>query len=72
MENDELEENLAVGGMVSKAENRYHRELFALNMRFAQLAGIPDLTTRQNPVGPFSLAEGFRVAMHQWAGDLGV
>ena len=69
---EELEENLAVGGMVSKAENRYHRELFALNMRFAQLAGIPDLTTRLNPVGPFSLAEGFRVAMRQWAGDLGV
>jgi hypothetical protein len=72
VEDEELEENLAVGGMVSKAENRYHRELFALNMRFAQLAGIPDLTTRQNPVGPFSLAEGFRVAMRQWAGDLGV
>jgi len=72
VEDDELEENLAVGGMVSKAENRYHRELFALNMRFAQLAGIPDLTTRQNPVGPFGLAEGFRVAMRQWAGDLGV
>ena len=72
VENEELEENLAVGGMVSKAENRYHRELFALNMRFAQLAGIPDLTTRLNPVGPFSLAEGFREAMRQWAGDLGV
>ena len=72
VEDDELEENLAVGGMVSKAENRYHRELFALNMRFAQLAGIPDLTTRQNPVGPFNLAEGFREAMSQWAGDLGV
>lgn len=38
---DELEENLAVSSMVSKAENRYHRELFALNMRFAQLAGVP-------------------------------
>jgi hypothetical protein len=70
--NDELEENLAVGGMVSKAENRYHRELFALNMRFAQLVGVPDLTTRQNPVGPFSLAEGFREAMRQWGGDVGV
>ena len=72
VDNDELEENLAVSGMVSKAENRYHRELFALNMRFAQLVGAPDLTTRQNPVGPFSLAEGFREAMRQWSGDLGV
>ena len=72
VENDELEENLAVSGMVSKAENRYHRELFALNMRFAQLVGLPDLTTRQNPLGPYNLAEGFRHAMRQWAGDLGV
>jgi len=72
VDEDELEENLAVSSMVSKAENRYHRELFALNMRFAQLAGIPDLTTRQNPVGPNDLAESFRTAMRQWTGDLGV
>jgi hypothetical protein len=72
VDDDELEENLAISGMVSKAENRYHRELFALNMRFAQLAGIADLTTRQNPVGPFTLGEGFREAMRQWTGDLGV
>lgn len=72
VENDELEENLAVSGMVSKAENRYHRELFALNMRFAQLVGVPDLATRLNPVGPHALAHGFRTAMRQWSGDLGV
>lgn len=72
VDEEELEENLAVSSMVSKAENRYHRELFALNMRFAQMVGIPDLTTRQNPVGPNSLAEGFRSAMRQWSGDLGV
>jgi hypothetical protein len=72
VDEDELEENLAVGGMVSKAENRYHRELFALNMRFAQLVGVADLTTKANPVGPQTLADGFRNAMRQWNGDLGV
>lgn len=72
VDEDELEENLAVNGMISKAENRYHRELFALNMRFAQLVGVADLTVRQNPVGPFQLAEGFRAAMRQWSGELGV
>ncbi len=72
VDEDELEENLAVSSMVSKAENRYHRELFALNMRFAQLAGIPDLTVRRNPAGPHGLAEGFRGAMRLWTGDLGV
>ena len=48
VDEEELEENLAVSGMVSKAENRYHRELFALNMRFAQMAGIADLTITQD------------------------
>ena len=61
-----------MSSMVSKAENRYHRELFALNMRFAQLANVPDLTTRLNPVGPYVLAEGFREAMRLWSGDVGV
>ena len=72
VDEDELEENLAVCGMVSKAENRYHRELFALNMRFAQLAGVSDLSSRNNPIGPYNLAEGFRAAMTQWSGELGV
>jgi hypothetical protein len=72
VDEDELEENLAVGGMVSKAENRYHRELFALNMRFAQLVGVTDLSSRNNPVGPFNVAEAFRDAMRQWQGELGV
>jgi hypothetical protein len=70
VDEEELEENLAVSGMVSKAENRYHRELFALNMRFAQLKDLADLSDRQNPVGPFDLAEGFRAAMRQWGGEL--
>jgi hypothetical protein len=69
---DALEEDLAVNSMISKAENRYHRELFALNMRFAHLAGIPDLTTQQNPLGPGGLAENFRTALRPWTADLGV
>ena len=72
VDEDELEEDLAVSGMASKAENRYHRELFALNMRFAQLSGVPDLTTKQNPIGPYALAEGFRASMRQWHGDVGI
>ena len=72
VDEDELEEDLAVSGMASKAENRYHRELFALNMRFAQLSGVSDLTTKQNPIGPYALAEGFRASMRQWHGDVGI
>jgi hypothetical protein len=69
---DELEENLAVTGMAAKAENRYSRELFALNMRFAQLAGVSELPSRCNPIGPLGLADGFRAALHPWDGDLDV
>lgn len=69
---DELEENLAVTGMAAKAENRYSRELFALNLRFAQLAGVNELPSRCNPIGPLGLADGFRAALRPWDGDLDV
>lgn len=69
---DELEENLAVTGMATKAENRYSRELFALNMRFAQLAGVRELSSSCNPIGPLGLADGFRAALRPWDGDLEV
>ena len=68
--NDELEENLAIGSMISKAENRFHRELFAMNMRFAQLLGVPEITDSDNPVAPASLAGGFKRALELWRGEL--
>lgn len=69
---DELEENLAISGMVSKTASRFHRELFALNMRFAQVLGVAEVSDEENPVAPGTLAEVFRQSLAQWPGNVGV
>lgn len=68
---EDLEEDLAITSMVSKAENRFHRELFALNMRFGALRG-GDVADSENPVGPSRVAENFAEALQQWQGDTAV
>ena len=69
---EELEEDLAISSMVSKSENRFHRELFAMNMRFTAMLGGPDIEDADNPVGPRALAEGFAEALALWPGETAV
>ncbi len=69
VDQEDLEENLAVSTMVSKAENRFHRALFALNKRLASLAGMESLESADNPVGPRVLAESFAHALLMWEGE---
>jgi multidrug efflux pump subunit AcrA (membrane-fusion protein) len=66
---EDLEESLAVTTMVSKAENRFHRALFALNKRIAYIAGLESLEADENPVGPRVLAESFARALGHWDGE---
>jgi molybdopterin converting factor small subunit len=68
VDDEELEEYLAVAGIVSKAENRYHRELFALNARFGHLANRDELANSENPIGPNALTESFCAALKAWKG----
>jgi hypothetical protein len=68
----ELEEGLAVTNIITKAANRYHRELYALNQRFALIAGVGTLDDAENPLGPARLAQGFRMALDRWDGELEV
>lgn len=66
----ELEEELATSTMIAKANNRFHRTLFALNKRFsAQLGGLP-VSDEQNPLGPSTVANVFKKEMAAWDGDL--
>lgn len=67
-----LEEDLAITSMVSKSENRFHRELFALNLRFGALLGGLEVNDTANPLGPRMLAEGFAEALSQWSGETAV
>ena len=69
---DELEEQLAIDGMISKAESRYSLELHGLGARFAKIARIEKLDLKDNPVGPYQFVEGFRIAFRQWEGDIGL
>ena len=66
---EDLEEDLAVTSLISKSENRFHRELFALNLRFGELLGGSEVSDSENPLGPRVLVEGFAEALSQWNGE---
>jgi len=72
VEEDVLEEELAIASLVSKAENRYHRTLFALNKRFAAIHRVEEFDVASNPVGPKALAEGFSEALSGWESETDV
>lgn len=65
---NELEESLAITGMVGKNESRLARDLFALNQRLSIIYGGLKVNDAVNPLGPAALAQAF----HQAIGDLGV
>jgi len=62
VENDELERSLAVNNIISKGENRFHGELYALTSRFAHLAGDIELGIHSNPLGPAGICNRFQLA----------
>ncbi len=72
VDEDVLEEELAISSLVSKAENRYHRTLFALNKRFAAVHRVDEYDVDHNPIGPRALAEGFAEALSGWQSETDV
>ncbi|MBL3527432.1 MAG: DUF1631 domain-containing protein [gamma proteobacterium endosymbiont of Lamellibrachia anaximandri] len=70
---DELEDSLAITNMISKSENRYSRELYALGQRFAQLIGdLDELSEQRNPLAPGVVCNAFQEAMRNVGVDLPV
>ncbi len=70
---EDLEENLAVTAVVTRAENQFHHALHALGQRFAFLIGSSgEVSPSDNPVGPRALAESFRRGLSLWHGELPV
>ncbi len=63
VDDDQLEESLAISNIISKAENRFHRELFALNHRFGHLRGGDETQSADNPLGPAMLGNAFQAAI---------
>ena len=70
VEKDELEEELAVTTMINKANDACHRELVALNIRFAHMTGKADLASEGNPVSPAMLAMAFRETLQEWDSEV--
>lgn len=69
LEEDDLEESLAISTMVSKTCNRFHQTLYALNKRLAFLVGLEDLSETGSPIGPRAFAEAFAKGLSTWEGD---
>ncbi len=62
VDDDELEEALAVSGMIAKTESRLGHHLYALNRRLSAIRGVPVENTT-NPIGPAQLCAAFQLAL---------
>jgi hypothetical protein len=69
---DELEESLALEGMVSKANRINEAELYALTRRLAVALDRPRLAEDAHPLTPLALCEAFRSSMKVLDVDLQV
>lgn len=63
VDNEDLEQSLAVTAMVSRAEGKLGRSLYALNRRLAEMMGAPTVDEETNPLAPAALASAFRAAI---------
>ncbi|HSP00476.1 MAG TPA: DUF1631 family protein, partial [Thioalkalivibrio sp.] len=72
VETDELEENLALEGMISKATRLHDNEIYALTRRLAVALDRPKLAEDAHPLAPSSFCEAFRTTMQTLDVDLRV
>lgn len=67
---DVLEEDLAISGMAEKGKILFQRDLYALDKRFAHMAGREEIEPDDNPLGPQSLCRAFAGALKPLPLDL--
>jgi hypothetical protein len=63
VDNDELEETIALSSMIQKVDVFYAEPIWALNQRFAILNGGEQVTEATNPAAPIQLCESLRRAL---------
>lgn len=63
VESDDLEEGLAITGMVSKGNNSFYRDLYALDERFSYLLNGAAIGEAGNPLAPASFGAAFKQSM---------
>jgi hypothetical protein len=66
VDDQELEDSLAVSSMVSKAENRLSRTLYLVNQRLGVIVGGIAVEDASNPIGPAPLCQAFRTAVREF------
>ncbi len=66
VDDQELEESLAVSSMVAKAENRLQRSLYQINQRLGVIIGGGKVEDANNPIGPAVLGQAFRIAVKEF------
>jgi len=70
VDDEDLEENLAIDNLISKAETAYHQPLFALKKRFSLLGGGAELDDKKLPIGPFAIVKSFAESMQELDADI--
>lgn len=58
LDEGDLEEDLALDGVIAKGMRQFSKEVYALNQRFAAMKGA-EVTDEQNPVGPSVISRVF-------------
>ena len=66
VDDQELEDSLAISSMVSKAENRLSRTLHLVNQRLGVIVGGTTVEDASNPIGPAPLCQAFRNAVREF------
>ncbi len=66
VDDQELEDSLAISSMVGKAENRLARALHLVNQRLSVISGGNAVEDASNPIGPAPLCQAFRVAVREF------
>lgn len=66
LDNDELEDSLAITNMISKSENRYAKERYALSQRFSFLVHREQISeSDQSPLDPAVICHAFQQAIKE-------
>jgi len=70
IEDEALEESLAISSMVEKARNSYMQPLYALEQRLGHLAGDIEVNDDNNPIGPGHICQAFQNAVRVVDADI--
>ena len=70
VEDDELEELLAITNMISKSQSQFRELIYALDQRYGYLLDVTDIKTEDNPIGPGNVCHAFKKSVGRINADL--